>query len=448
MRLIILAIIFMATFTSLAQPSAPAPLGKCVNLGNMLEAPNEGEWGHVVEEDFFATIANAGFDSVRIPTKWSNKALNNPPYTINATFFNRMDEVIGWALDAGLQVLLNIHHYDEIVVNPDAHTARVIAIWEQISEHYAAYPDTLAFELLNEPHSELTAQKWNALYPQLIDTIRVTNPTRRIVFGGVWWNSFHTLDELVLPQDKSNLIATFHYYLPFEFTHQGAEWVDGSDAWLGQTWGLGTDYQAIFNDFEGVRQWGEANEIPVFLGEFGAYYKADQASRVLYTEAVRMAAEDAGFSWCYWEFAAGFGIYDKNTDEFNDLYPALIPESFTNSLEMNEQVFLSELQTQATSQNSTIYPLIVDVMPTGVGITLQHSTLGIGTAQINISSQNGIVRVTLGTITGTFADDIRRDLPDMVLSAWTHFLTVAGMNTNPLEGMMLTASSVIFGVTP
>ena len=446
MRFILLFIIFLLPSISFAQ-TTPAPFGKCVNLGNMLEAPNEGEWGLSVEEDFFSTIANAGFDAVRIPTKWSNKAGNTAPYTISPTFFARMDEVIGWALDAGLQVILNIHHYDEIMVSPDTHTARVIAIWSQIASHYAAYPDTLAFELLNEPFGELTDAKWNALFPQLITTVRATNPTRRIVFGGTWWNSYHTLDELVLPVDKSNLIATFHYYLPFEFTHQGAEWVDGSDAWLGETWGLGTDYQNIFNDFDWVRQWSEANEIPILLGEFGSYYKADQASRLLYTEAVRLAAEDNGFSWCYWEFAAGFGIYDNNTDQFNDLLPMLIPESFANPLEMNEQLFLANLQAQAINQNSLIYPLLVDVTPTGVNITLQHPTLGIGTAQLNLTG-GSLPRLSIGNITGVFPDDIRRELPQLVMSAWDDFLVTAGMMTNPLEGVMLTTSSVVFGVTP
>ena len=43
----------------------------------------------------------------------------------------------------------------------------------------------------------------------------------------------HTLD---VPDD-AHLIVTFHYYLPFEFTHQGAEWIgDASNAWLGTTW--------------------------------------------------------------------------------------------------------------------------------------------------------------------------------------------------------------------
>ena len=53
------------------------------------------------------------------------------------------------------------------------------------------------------------------------------------MIGPGQWNSISGLKSLQLPEDDQNLIITVHYYLPFEFTHQGAEWVNGSDAWLG-----------------------------------------------------------------------------------------------------------------------------------------------------------------------------------------------------------------------
>lgn len=37
-----------------------ALLGRGINLGNALEAPREGEWGVVLEEEFFDLIADAG----------------------------------------------------------------------------------------------------------------------------------------------------------------------------------------------------------------------------------------------------------------------------------------------------------------------------------------------------------------------------------------------------
>ena len=50
-------------------------IGRGINLGNALEAPNEGDWGVVLQPDYFKAIAQAGFNSVRIPIRWSNHAL-------------------------------------------------------------------------------------------------------------------------------------------------------------------------------------------------------------------------------------------------------------------------------------------------------------------------------------------------------------------------------------
>ncbi len=307
-----------------AQTEAPR-LNRCVNLGNMLEAPREGEWGLVVQQDFLVQMADAGFDTVRIPVKWSGHADQDAPYTIEPAFMRRVQQVVDWALAQDLQAVLNIHHYDEMAQNPAAHEARLIGLWQQIAAHFADYPAALVFELLNEPNTALTADRWNALYPQLIETVRASNPTRQIIFGPVNWNSLYALDELELPDDRSNLIVTFHYYEPFQFTHQGAEWVDGSGAWRGTIWGTRADYRRLDEDFAAVKAWAETHQVPVWLGEFGAYSAADPTSRRLYTQAVRESAEANGIGWCYWELASGFGIYDARTQQFNDLYRALIP---------------------------------------------------------------------------------------------------------------------------
>ena len=311
-----------------SETATPGPSRQCINLGNMLEAPTEGAWGLRVQDWYLTTIAEAGFDSVRVPVRWSAHAGTEAPYTITPAFMDRVQQVVDWSLDAGLHVILNVHHYEELMQNPNVHGPRLIALWDQIGARFADYPDTLLFELLNEPNGALDARAWNALYPQLIAAVRETNPTRTLVLGGPSWNSLGGLDELVLPDDRTNLIATFHYYEPFRFTHQGAEWVANmnSDSWLGTIWGTRFNYQQLDADFERAAAWAAAQGVPLLLGEFGAYSRADMTSRRLYTRAVREAAEANGIGWCYWEFASGFGIFDANQREFNPLYRALIPQ--------------------------------------------------------------------------------------------------------------------------
>jgi endoglucanase len=83
-------------------PSRSVNLNRGINFGNMLEAPNEGEWGLRVQEEYFDRAKEAGFDFVRLPIRWSTHAEQESPYTIDPAFLARVDEVVNWALNRDL----------------------------------------------------------------------------------------------------------------------------------------------------------------------------------------------------------------------------------------------------------------------------------------------------------------------------------------------------------
>jgi endoglucanase len=303
----------------------PAPafdLGRGINLGNKLEAPAEGDWGAPVEAWMLTTIKQGGFATVRVPTRWSAHAAQAPPYTIDQAFLDRVAWVVDQALSAGLTVVLNMHHYEEIFSDPQGQRARFLALWQQIAARFRDYPETLVLEVLNEPNSQLTPELWNEFLVDALAVIRQTNPDRWVVLGTAEWGGIGAMERLRLPDDD-HLIFTFHYYNPFQFTHQGAEWVSGSDAWLGTTWGTDQERAAVRSDFDAVAAWALQHHVPVFMGEFGAYSRAALDDRVAWTAFVSREAERRGFSWAYWEFDAGFGAYTNG--QWNELHQALIP---------------------------------------------------------------------------------------------------------------------------
>jgi endoglucanase len=292
-------------------------LGRGINLGNALDAPKEGEWGVTLQAEYFAKIKAAGFASVRLPVKWSAHCEKNAPYTIDAKFLERVD----WALDQAeknsLNLILNVHHYDEIVQDPAAHLPRLLGIWRQVASRYRDRPGSVYFEILNEPHAKLDDPTWNDMLPQLLAVIRATNPQRPVIIGPSQWNNVSQLPKLKLPADDRWLIATVHYYGPFEFTHQGAQWVNGSNAWKGRKWPQNDkEEQQLQKDFAAVAQWSKEQKRPVFLGEFGAFSAAEMESRIRWTQALVAAAEANGISWSYWEFCSGFGAYDPQKNEW------------------------------------------------------------------------------------------------------------------------------------
>lgn len=302
-------------------------LARTVNLGNALEAPSEGEWGMTLQAEYFQLIKQAGFTAVRVPIRWSAHAEANAPYTIDPAFFERVDWVIAQARQNDLTVLINMHHYEEMATDPRNHQVRFIALWKQIAERYQSQPQAVLFELMNEPNGQLNASLWNKILAETLPVVRASNPIRNLVLGPAEWNNLRALKELKLPADDAHLIVTFHYYDPFQFTHQGAEWVQGADAWLGTTWSAtSAQKQSVTFDLDRVAEWSQANNRPIFMGEFGAYSKADLESRQIWTDFVAREAEKRGFSWSYWEFGAGFGVYNREAQTWNEeLLRALIP---------------------------------------------------------------------------------------------------------------------------
>jgi endoglucanase len=322
--------------TPIPSPAAAGPIyesnyriGRGVNLGNALEAPNEGEWGITLKEDYFVWIKEAGFDSVRVPIRFSEHALAEAPYTIDAEFFARIDWVVENAIQNDLVAILDMHHYLEIFQDPAAHSARFIALWQQIAERYQDQPtDKIYFELLNEPNTNLGGEVWNKLLADTLGVVRATNPDRPVIVAPGNWGGISELENLKLPDDPY-LIVTVHYYSPFQFTHQGADWAgEVSETWLGTTWEGGTADRFVMNtDFSTVADWGRRNKRPIYLGEFGSFEEADMESRIRWTNAVARYAEQYGFPWTYWEFCAVFGVFDPKTETWREpLLKALLPE--------------------------------------------------------------------------------------------------------------------------
>jgi endoglucanase len=195
-------------------------------------------------------------------------------------------------------------------------------MWQQIATHFAGYSDSLVFEVLNEPHDSLTPELWNQFLVDALAVIRQSNPTRYVVLGTGEWGGIGAMHRLQLPDDH-RLIFTFHYYNPFQFTHQGAEWVQGSTAWLGTPWGTSRERTAVQDDFDTVAAWAVQHQVPVLMGEFGAYSRAAMRDRIAWTTFVAREAEKRGFAWAYWEFDSGFGAYTGG--RWNELHKALIP---------------------------------------------------------------------------------------------------------------------------
>ena len=325
--------VFLFLLLALSLPAADVfeqqrRLGRGLNLGNSLEAPKGASWGRPIAEEDFPRIKAAGFASVRLPVRWADYAAVDAPYTIEAAFLARVEGLVKSALKADLQVVLNVHHFDALDQDPVGQRPRFAAIWKQLAARFAGYPDALQFELSNEPHGKHTAEEWNQNLLVALREIRPLHPDRAVHVGSVQWNQISKLKDLRLPKEDRHLIAHIHYYSPFHFTHKNASWVKGSKEWKdGDTWdGTPAEQAAIRKDFETAKAWAKQEDRPIFLGEFGAAgSNPNFAARVRWTRFVRDTAETNGFTWAYWEYQAGFGVWDPQAKQWRqDLLGALV----------------------------------------------------------------------------------------------------------------------------
>ena len=273
----------------------------------------------------FAEIKKAGFSTIRVNLQAFRHMDRDG--RLDAAWLKKLDWVVETATANGLTVILDEHDFNPCSDDVDFCRAALKDFWIQIATRYRDAPNTVLFELLNEPHAKLTPEAWNGLLVDMIKLVRETNPTRTLVIGPGMWNSIAALDQLSLPEDDRNIVVTVHYYLPMEFTHQGATWAgERLKALHDVSWGTPADLARIDADFDTVQRWSQAHHRPIFLGEFGALEHSPVEMRAHYVGSVARAAEKRGWAWSYWQFDSNFIAWDMTADSWvRPIVDALVP---------------------------------------------------------------------------------------------------------------------------
>ena len=301
-------------------------LGRGVNIlgyDPIWRGRNQGRF----KAEYFKGLKAAGFNSVRLnlhPFRFM-EATNG--WTLKASWLATLDWAVAEAQRQGLAVILDLHEFHAFGEDPAGNKEKLLAFWRQMATRFQTAPDSVYFEVLNEPFEKLTPELWNEYFAAALGVIRQTNPTRAVIVGPGHWNAISHLEKLKLPEHDRHLIVTVHFYEPFDFTHQGASWTNQKDK-LGFDWkGTAEEVAALNRAFDKADAWCKANQRPLLLGEFGAYDRAPMESRARWTDAVTRAAEARGWSWAYWQFDSDFILYDVTRDAWVEpILKALIPQ--------------------------------------------------------------------------------------------------------------------------
>lgn len=361
-------------------------MGRGINMGNTLSAPVEGNWAPSVHEQYFIDVAEAGFNNVRIPVdffgsrtdgqtvQWSSAANTASQYdggiddfTVSSLYLDRVEDVINWSLNQGLYTVLDFHgaelkseflqtfnNSNSNYTHPSsskraADLMKFKSIWTQIAYRFIDHPMELIFEVVNEPYFEVNDVDMNFINMMIIEAIRATggnNSTRQIIITGGSSTSYQaptSISNEVLSYDP-NLIASFHYYMPFNFTASSQEQYNDFN------WGTSADKSTVDSHFNTVKNWSETNNIPVTLGEFGADNESGynyntglygnnggpvNSSRVEYHRYIAEQAINRGFSfsaWCAGNKSTKTIHLRTDNPETNNVYQGVWVEDVKNAL--------------------------------------------------------------------------------------------------------------------
>lgn len=301
------------TAVSLDAWTAVSQMTPGINIGNTFDNTYRWEtgWGSpLITREYIESLAALGFKTVRLPVAWDTYAAQGQ---ITPEQFQRIGEVVGWILEAGLFCVINIH-WDGGWIDSGSkerhpgtyHTFSAEAerkfrsYWEQIARHFADEGEKLLFEGLNEETSFDNEGSMEKAYATLtrvnqlfVDTVRGTggnNAQRLLIVAGYSTDIGKTCQkEYQLPTDAlpGKLLLSIHYYTPWPFVGMKE---DASWAKMQPAWGSEADLKQLNELFDRLNEFSICHNTPVFLGEFSVCSDKEQASRVRWTSSVFQAA--------------------------------------------------------------------------------------------------------------------------------------------------------------
>ena len=302
--------------------------------------PSETAWGNTPATlATFKGVKAAGFTSVRIPVTWMKWIGPYPDFKIDEAWINRVYEVVGFAHEAGLNVIINTHHdenhgddhwldiknaVDNSTLN-DAIKAEIKAVWTQIANKFADCGDWLIMESFNEindggwgwsdefrkdPSRQCNIlNDWNQVFVDAVRSTGGNNETRWLAVPSYAANPEFT-KYMKLPDDKSGkIIVAVHFYDPYDYTLGDAQYSDWGHTGAAGKKANGGDEDHVQEVFGKLCSDYVDKGIPCYLGEFGCSMRAKSDNRawrffLYYLEYVVKAANTYGLPCFLWDNGA------------------------------------------------------------------------------------------------------------------------------------------------
>ena len=293
--------------------------------------------------DKINSIADKGFRTIRLPIAF-DLYLQPDGVTIQNGLIQRLKEILILTYSLKIKLIIT-YHYGKLTDNncESGEVDRIVSLWKQLQYLFKgnAYDDLL-FDLYNEP--TLSEDKWKYSITKMVRELRKEDTQRIYIVGGTDYNSENELMVLDKIQDNK-LIYTFHYYEPFIFTHQGAEWTGSRTKLTGLPFpykrrkmpqmlpeAKGTDTEKDYLKYsveadgeyirDRIRQIASfcvLHKMPLLCTEAGVIKDVDNTYRKRYLKALTSAFDEFKIHTVLWEYDQRFAIEGVKISVFSAL---------------------------------------------------------------------------------------------------------------------------------
>ncbi|MFC2084682.1 cellulase family glycosylhydrolase [Bacteroidota bacterium] len=390
----IILISFLLGATSLFSQTPTCPFQRGFNLALWFEEESAAQISNYYTKTDFENLVDLGSDHIRLPIHLFNMSGEGPDYTLDPILFLLLDRTVDWAEELGLHLILDNHSFFDPAVETQVIADQLIAVWQQMAEHYKDRSTLIYYEILNEPYG-IDDTVWNAMQQQTIDAIRAIDPVHTIIVGPANMYSYNNLS-LMLEYDDDNLIYTFHFYDPFLFTHQGSSWTDPPmtdianipypydesrmpdmpqslvGTWLADLYdwydddGTKASNQAKANV---AVQFREERQVPIYCGEFGALQTGSTTEdRTRWTTDIWDIFESNDISWSMWGYKGSFGIFKPGS---NSAFPTDLDIPIVEALDLTVPSTPAEILPDTTGMviyDDVVNPYLYDANWSGDNI--------------------------------------------------------------------------------
>ena len=233
--------------TNIVDGSGTPVLLKGIAMGNNIWS-NAGVNNTDNNEESFKELSELGFNCVRFYLHYNFFEDDNAPYVYKESGFEWLNKRIAWAKKYNMRLILNMHAPQggyqsqgngDALWEEEENQKRLIALWTEIARRYAEEETIIGYGLINEPFVPVdtdikeASAKCRTLMQRIADGIRTVNHTQILfvervcgvenkITGNNMWN-FSVQDALYTINDN-NTVYEFHYYDPYNFTHQNMDW--------------------------------------------------------------------------------------------------------------------------------------------------------------------------------------------------------------------------------